>query len=274
MRFEFNKIQVESKKVDRVGREAKQFLGAELTIPKTETGTENIEDLYDWTLINMLKNYLKRWKTGWREYFDKKGEFDVESYIAGYRKCFIEEEKSKFRKPVMLVLDMSGSIAGYDRKYKRAIIAFAEAFKILRVPFAIFVFQGVSFRFAGSNVVYIVKGFQETWNESKVLRLASIKAAGSTPMSNAYRVLRNAVKKYKPIVITLTDGAPDNTRATKREIQRLKKITKTVAIGIGHSIDDVITLTRNLRTLGYDRLIATSNLREIPAKILKVLWEV
>jgi hypothetical protein len=44
-----------------------------------------------------------------------------------------------------------------------------------------------------------------------------------------------------------------------------------VSIGIGKDILDAVSIAKKLKSLGYNRSIAISNLNEMPKKILRLL---
>jgi hypothetical protein len=58
----------------------------------------------------------------------------------------------------------------------------------------------------------------------------------------------------------------------RRIVQRFKtEDVNMVSIGIGKDILDAVSIAKKLKSLGYNRSIAISNLIEMPKKILHLL---
>jgi len=230
---------------------------------------------YDQELITHLKAQLRQLRRGWKEIASRTGEFDVDSYVQRHAKAFIDEEQLKVGGvQVLLLLDHSDSITWYERKYKTACIALAEALSALNIKFAVYAFTGY-IRTENDTLepsVYLIKSFREKWTRMNAKRLAQVSTGGSTPMTEVYEKLEPQVKgKSKLIFITLTDGEPNNKVTCADRIKHLKKYCRMVAIAIGHNVDSAVKLANNLGRLGYDRYVAVDDVKKIPEKVLRLL---
>ncbi|MGB9672404.1 MAG: hypothetical protein ACPLZY_04580, partial [Candidatus Norongarragalinales archaeon] len=110
------------------------------------------------------------------------------------------------------------------------------------------------------------------WTSRHSSKLAAVEADfGSTPLATAYRELAKYVAKHKPdVMVTMTDGSPDDALLTAHEISKLKKHTKMVAFGLGEDADQARQMERLLKGLGYHSSVAVDDLRELPPKLVKL----
>lgn len=227
--------------------------------------------LYDHALIMRLKDQLRNIKRGFFEVYRGAGdEFDADEYARGGRKPFIDEERVRMGGlKVMIILDFSGSITSLEVKYKKAVVALAEALNFIKAKFAVYAFSEVR---PLVTAVWQIKGFGEKWDRGKSRRLAQIYPKGGTPLDEVYMRLRSVIGAERPdVVITLTDGRPDDPEEAMKVISILKRETRMVAVAIGDDPEDASYTARLLNELGYHRSIAVSNLSELPRRILWLL---
>jgi len=265
----------QSKISEEVVKEA-EVLGVnnEILIPDSSLVDET--PLYDHALISHLKDKLRAIKRRFSEVYSHTGdEIDVEEYVRK-GKPFVSEVYNS--KPggirVMILLDFSGSIDsvfGLCKKYKKAAIALAEALNYVGADFSIYAFsQNKQIRVS----VYRIKAREEKWSRVNARRLAAIIADGYTPLHRVYQLLSPLVKAHNPhFFITLTDGLPDKIDETKKEIAKLSKVTKMIAIAIGDEYANIEELAMNLRKLGYHKSVAVENLMSLPERILRLLLD-
>jgi hypothetical protein len=185
------------------------------------------------------------------------------------------------------LLDLSNSIVQYNPyKYKTVCVSIAEALNKLGIKFAVYAFNtNMTWRMSSPEVIlWQIKGEREPWTRMSVRRLAQIEAEGSTPMKEIYERLEKIVtgSSEKVIMFTITDGEPTDVygytspismKETAKVIQRLKKYCKMYAIAIGKTMHDAVNLANNLKELGYDKYVATDDLKQLPTKVLKLIQE-
>lgn len=287
LREEFERVVRESRRLNRVEEKLRESvrkgkydsIDGKLYIPRKLA--IDASRYYDHALINHLVAELRRIRKGWLEVRSREGdEVDVEEVIKRSPKPLIREERVKIGGlKVLLLLDFSGSIAPYDWVYKEALIALAEALNSVGCRFAAFAFTRPHAQ-TKKSAVHLIKDFNERWGVEAARRLVQLQASGPTPLDEVYEFLKPYVEKWKPdVFITLTDGFPEDVYGysrfaeTRERVRELKRLTRMVAIAIGHNIDSAVTLSRNLRDLEYDRSVAVYNLRDIPRKILWLLGE-
>jgi len=267
---EVEQVLRENKRIEGVRQGAKAEVVEGIYLPQGLYRDEG--QFYDQELITHLKAQLRKLRRGWKELPSDTGEFDVDSYVAKHSKVFTDEERIKvggFK--VILLLDHSGSIERYQKTYKMACIALAEALSTLNIPFAVYVFT----QYQSYTQIYLVKSFREKWTRINAKRLAQINADGGTPLGEVYKRLKPLVlaNQGKLYFITLTDGAPDSLIETKECITELKRHCRMVAVAIGYSMRDAVELANNLTYLGYERHVALDDLKKLPEKVLKLLGE-
>jgi uncharacterized protein with von Willebrand factor type A (vWA) domain len=267
---EVKQVLQEDKRIEGIRQGAKAEVAEGIILPSKLDVDES--QYYDQELITHLKAQLRQLRRGWKELPSDTGEFDVDSYVAKHSKVFTDEERIKvggFK--VILLLDHSGSIERYQKTYKMACIALAEALSTLGIPFAMYAFA----QYQSYTQIYLVKSFREKWTRINAKRLAQISADGGTPLEEVYErltplVLANQGKLY---FITLTDGEPDYKYPCKRRIAELKRHCRMVAVGFGYTMREAVELANNLAYLGYERHVALDDLRKLPEKVLKLLGE-
>lgn len=253
----------------RVLKTSNQLLEAvELSIP--EKSDMDASSLYNEDLVNKLKAEFRKWKTGWVEKHHTSGdEFDEEAYVERHHTPFFIDLKITYKSNLVILLDHSSSISHMEQQYKRAVVALCEALDYLRINFSVYAFN------THENKVkcWVVKPPETRWSNMSTVRLAQIAAAGGTPLAEVYERLRPLVERLKPeIFLTFTDGEPSDPDAVRQIVHRFKtEDINMVSIGIGQDILDAVSIAKKLKSLGYDRNIAISNLIEMPKKILHLL---
>jgi uncharacterized protein with von Willebrand factor type A (vWA) domain len=265
---EFEQIKAENERIERMRKEiasnVKVVLPSQLDVDESR--------FYDVELITHLKSQLQKLKKGWREIHSSSGEFDVESYVSKHSKIFIDEERLKVGGYKILVLvDHSGSIYGYHYDYKKACIALSEALSSLNIPFSVYCFN----TFKEYVNVYLVKGFNEKWTRMNAKRLAQLDARGGTPLTEVYNTLKPIVDRVKGNLyfITLTDGLPNDRDSCREIIKKLKEKCRMYAVAISENMDNAVRLAENLKNLGYDRYVALDDVKKLPTKVLKLIFD-
>lgn len=227
---------------------------------------------YNQELITHLVSQLRKLRKGWKEISSSSGEFDIDSYVARHDRVFIDEERLKVGNyKVLILIDHSASITGYDHMYKTACIALAEGLSALNIPFSIYVFS----EFNAYTHLYLIKNFKEKWTRMNAKRLAQVLPSGGTPLHEVYYRLEPVVMKNKGRLyfITLTDGAPDSFTATAYLIKKLRQHCRMVAVAFGRNMTQAVGLAMNLKELGYDRYVALDDVKKLPEKVLSLLGE-
>jgi len=262
---EFKIIKTENKKNEKKGLSTKSI---GIQIPDQSNVDET--QIYDQDLINNLKSKFKEWKTGWKEYhFFVGDEFDDESYLEGYERPFVTDVKKSIRTRVVILLDHSSSIADQQVDYKKATLALCEVLAFLKIRFSVYAFNTTE----RQVMCWLVKPDDLKWNNSCAKRLAQIPANGGTPLAEVYDKLYPILNSKKPdIFLTLSDGEPSDTFATRSMVKSFKSIgIKMVAIGVGRDTRNATIIATNLKYLGFERTLGVSRLRDIPNKVLNVL---
>jgi hypothetical protein len=265
---EFELIEAENERIEKMRKEVastvKVVLPSQLNVDESK--------YYDYELITHLKSQLQKLKRGWKELHSSSGEFDVESYVSRQSKVFIDEERLKVGGyKILILVDHSGSIHGYHHDYKKACIAFSEALSSLNIPFSIYCFN----TFKKYINVYLVKSFNEKWTRMNAKRLAQIRADGGTPLTEVYRTLKPIIDRIKgnSYFITLTDGLPNDRDTCREIIKKLKGKCRMYAVAIGFRMEDAVRLAENLEDLGYDRYVALDDVKKLPTKVLKLIFD-
>ena len=278
VRKEFTEL-INASKAREKAEKADRYLGAggrgvvrnKVITPRALS--EDERQYYNYPLIQHLKAQLQKVKKNWVEIYAKSGdEVDVEEVVRKSAKPFITEDRVKAGgMKVLLLLDFSGSIGPYERAYKTALIAMAEALNFVKCKFAIYAFSIDPH--ANKVAVYRVKNFDEKWDKISAKRIAQLFPAGGTPLSQVYDMLKPLVLKERPdVFITLTDGMPDDYYATVNSVKQLKRCTRMVALGFALWKVDISKLIRNYERLGYDRFVALDNIHKLPEKVLYILF--
>ncbi|MEM2759313.1 MAG: VWA domain-containing protein [Nitrososphaerales archaeon] len=253
----------------RVVKNSDQLLQqVDLSVP--ERMDIDVSSLYNEDLINKLKAEFRNWKVGWIERHHSSGdEFDEESYIEKHHEPFFTDIKITYKANIVILLDHSSSISHMEQEYKRATVALCKALDYLGVKFSVFAFNTQQNRVK----CWVVKPPEARWSNMSTIRLAQIAATGGTPLSEVYERIRPLVERLKPeIFLTLTDGEPSDPEAVRSIVQgfRIEDISM-VSIGIGKDIREAVSIAMKLKSLGYNKSIAISNLNEMPKKILQLL---
>jgi hypothetical protein len=227
---------------------------------------------YNQELITHLVSQLRKLRKGWKETSSTSGEFDIDSYVARHDKVFTDEEQLKVKGfKILILIDHSASIIGYDHMYKAACIALAEGLSTLNIPFSIYVFS----EFNSYTQLYLIKNFKEKWTRMNAKRLAQVQPSGGTPLHEVYYKLEPVVMKNKGRLyfITLTDGAPNSFTITARFIKKFRQHCRMVAVAFGRNMTQAVELAMNLKELGYDKYVALDDVKKLPEKVLSLLGE-
>jgi hypothetical protein len=226
--------------------------------------------LQDPDLVNRLKMMLRNWKKGMVEYYAASGdELDVEMLLTNAGKPFINEQNLKIKSRLMLLLDHSSSIASDEYEYKKAFMALCKVLDYLGINFIALAFNTSK----GKARCWVIKGNDEHWSKACERRLQAIKASGGTPLAEVYERIEPIVKAFKPdIFMTFSDGEPNDPSATKEVIKRFKGMNiKMISFGISNNTSRALSITQNLKYLGYDRCVAVSRISDMPKKVFMLL---
>ena len=243
---------------------------------KPVTSSASATKYRDTTLISKMRTAFREWKVGYEEVKGKYGaRLKVKEYIRtkGKRPFVTRKIKSAKGEKVLVIADFSSSVRPFEEQYKKAIISTMEVLDSLGVKTALFAFG--SDDTGGYLDFFKIKKFEDPkWTEKHASKTAALVASGSTPMSRIYKGLKDYVKKHRPdIIITLTDGMPDNPPKTRQTIQELKKKAKMIAFGIGEREDEANYISKKLKDLGYSGsfAITTRNMSNLPKKLVNLL---
>jgi hypothetical protein len=263
---EFETLIAESKKTESKGYESLENFG--LSVPDKLDLDET--QIYDIDLIQKVKAAFRDWKTGWIEQHDESGdEFDVETYVEALPKTFLADFKLSIKTKVVVLLDHSSSIDDVELEYKQATIALCEALHYLGIKFAVYAFSTDNQQVK----CWVVKPSNIKWSVVSARRLVQIRASGGTPLAEVYGLLLPMLKSFKPdIFVTLTDGEPSDFDAVRQMVRSYRKMAiHMVAIGVGRTLNDSVSIGHNLKYLDYERAISVSRLQDIPKKVIKLL---
>lgn len=229
IRSEFNEI-IGSKK--RALKEAElpalAALVKDIKIPSLEIHfpEENIERYYQIIQdkeyeISLLQSNLRKWKIGWEEFNNIYGsDLDIDEYILGGDKIFLDEKKLSCKTNLMILLDVSGSTDPYHREYLAMTGIIAETLNYLNIKF-------ILNAFGHDNYLFPIAAHH--WNNLSRARLGGVSPHGETPLgaslAYAYRQCKeNGVDR----IILISDGIPSD-RERAWEISRR---IRTSGIGI------------------------------------------
>jgi uncharacterized protein YegL len=92
-------------------------------------------------------------------------------------------------------------------------------------------------------------------------------------LAEVYERIEPIVKAFKPdIFMTFSDGEPNDPSATKEVIKRFKGMNiKMISFGISNNTSRALSITQNLKYLGYDRCVAVSRISDMPKKVFMLL---
>jgi len=255
---------------------------------------------------NEMRLRMKDWRTGRKMEIEKTGQLvNVPAYVSTHgEKSFSRLTRKTVKgEKYLFVLDFSGSMMGRQNEYKKAVINSLETLDGVGAKVAVFSFastedpekalagkvSGPDFR--RSQGFYRVKTFEQgKWKPSDSGRVASLYAGYEcTPTARTYAELETYVKKHKPdIMVTITDGVPDEFARTAEQVQKLKRHTRMVAYGIATKADDkyrqnnpsdaekydrekMEIMNQDLQGLGYHRHFVVNDVRDIPRRLVDLI---
>jgi Mg-chelatase subunit ChlD len=216
---------------------------------------------------------LRKWQTGYETIVGKTGaRLSIPDYIRHQDEPFATRlKRSVMGKKLLIVADFSGSMGSRQEDYKKALISAIEVLNKVGSNIALFGFGGDP---AQGEVYFRVKTFEEPkWTVRHSSKVAALEADfGSTPLGSAYRHLGTYIARHKPdITVTMTDGQPDNVSDAMQQISKLKKHTRMVAFGMAEDPEGAQDMAKNLKTLGYHKSVAVSDLRTLPPQLVKLM---
>ncbi len=232
------------------------------------------ESFRDQRFINRMHTSLRSWRLGRREVLGESGSrLSIPDYIKDKEKPFVTRIKTSAKgRKILIVTDFSGSMKPNEDQYKRALVSSMEVLDSIGSNLAFFGFGGEQGR--GGAFFFRVKRFEEPrWTTNHSAKVAALEANyPSTPTSHAYNALEDYVRRHRPdVTITVTDGGPDNHKATKDAVKRLKKHTRMVAYGIGANAKEAKRMEALLKGFDYHRVFAVDDVQKIPNKMVKLI---
>jgi|SaaInl7_200m_RNA_FD_contig_21_1459138_length_3345_multi_20_in_0_out_0_2 hypothetical protein len=180
-------------------------------------------------VVNRLKTMLKKWKVGWKERLDDRGDdVDAEEFIIhrvrrnGRQKYFIDDKRLNQKSKIAILLDKSGSMSNIFDPFFKAVGAICESLEFIGTSFSLFTFSD-SFR--------IIKLLNEPWDGIRKERFAGTSTGGGTPLYQSIEFIEELSKTedYKHIVI-VCDGEPSARDACVGKIKSL--INKGVGVSL------------------------------------------
>ena len=136
---------------------------------------------------------------------------DMRSGMELPERLLVRRHKAERDIAVMFMVDMSGSTKGWINDAERAaLVLLCEALDVLGDRYAIYGFSGITRK---RCEIYRVKRFDERYDEAVRRRIAGILPQDYTRMGVAIRhltALLNAVEARTKLLITLSDGKPDD----------------------------------------------------------------
>ncbi len=190
--------------------------------PVDEPFVDLVLDKYGGLLSHLRKTFealrgedtlLKKQKNG--------DNIDVDAVVEGYtdlchgmempERLFTKKRKLDRNIAVMFMVDMSGSTKGWVNDAEReSLVLLCEALEILGDRYAIYGFSGMTRK---RCELFRVKSFEETYSETVKKRITGIRPQDYTRMGVIIRHLTkllNAVEARTKVLITLSDGKPDD----------------------------------------------------------------
>jgi len=226
-----------------------------------------------------MNQRLKEWRRGRTvEYTDRGGRLNVRSYIRTHgEKPFKRVRRRSVKgEKYLFVLDFSGSMSLREEDYKRALVNTFEALDGIGAKTAVFAFGTA--KLAGSAALgrFKVKTFEQgRWNPADTGKLVALEAGGGTPTASVLRGLKRYIRRHRPqYVITVTDGEPDNEKATEAAIKELKKAsrnTKVVGFGLPSDPRYKEPMEESFKKQGYDDYFTADDVKEIPEKLVGMI---
>ena len=167
------------------------------------------------------------------------------------RPDYQKDKKNDCSLAVALVIDESGSMSGLRKETVKGAVAIADALSSLGCPVLAVGPRNHSGYHAGDasgchrHQPVRIDVFKD-WNESMTTalpRFPSITATGGTPLEDgiqyALQELNKRTERHR-IVLTITDGVPDNPQVVRNQIRLSADAQiKIVGIGLGYAGDSV-----------------------------------
>jgi len=161
---------------------------------------------------------------------------------------FIRLKSDLVEHSITLLIDFSSSMQLNFQKVRESVYIFADVLNSLRIPFSIYGF---------SEKFFIIKEFNEGWNNEIKSRLFSLEPFGISPAGIAIDVAGSITQKMSEkgkILFVISDGAFDNRTQAKLSVESVKK-NGIVVIGISNRYD--------IRDIFPISMHETENLNEI-----------
>jgi nitric oxide reductase NorD protein len=201
---------------------------------------------------------------------------DIAAGITPSDKVYIKTDKRERDIAVAFLVDLSGSTTGWViETEKEALVLMCEALEILGDKYAIFGFSGKTRKQCD---FYIIKRFDEKYDDEVKARIAGMDAFDYTRMGPPIRHLNNILEELPAkvkIMIILSDGKPEDFDEYKGEhgiedtrkalIEAKKKHIKPFCITIDKEARDYIS-----HMYGDVSYIILDDVKDLPRKLPEV----
>jgi len=191
-------------------------------------------------------------------------------------KLFTRSSRLERNIAVMFMVDMSGSTKGWINEAEReALVLLCEALEILGDRYAIYGFSGLT---RNRCEIYRIKMFNEVYSDEVQSRIAGITPGDYTRMGVTIRHLSrllNAVEARTKLLITLSDGKPDDFDGYRGEYGI--EDTRKALIEAKHMGIHPFCITIDNEAHGYlphmygpVNYVLLNNVRKLPLKIADI----
>ena len=143
---------------------------------------------------------------------------------------FIRIKSDHITHSITILIDFSSSMRKNFEGVRESVYIFAEVLNGLRIPFSIYGF---------GDKFFIIKEFNEGWNNEIKSRLFTLQPFGISPAGIAIDVAGSITQKMSEkgkIMFVITDGAFDDRKQAKLSVETVKK-SGVVVIGISTRYD-------------------------------------
>lgn len=174
----------------------------------------------------MLRKKLQKWKIGWAEQLKKSGnDLDAEAFLTCRLngsvhdgRMWFDEERLSPRARFFILWDLSSSTRLMLKTYQWCLMMISRVLAELRCQFELWGFYGE----AKQCQMPFIKRWEDRWEILHELRIASLYAAGSTPMELAVEAIgKRMEEKGQDKLVIITDGQPQKRDETKDELRIL-----------------------------------------------------
>ena len=192
-------------------------------------------------------------------------------------RLFQRQHRAERNIAVAFLVDMSGSTKGWINEAEReALILLCEALELLGDRYAIYGFSGTTRK---RCELFRIKTFDDAYDDEVKARISGIRPQEYTRMGFAIRhvsKLLNAVEAKTRVLVTLSDGRPDDYFDVYRGVYGIEDTRMALLEAARTSIHPFcITLDREARDYlphmyGAARYIILDDVRQLPVKVTDI----